>query len=371
MTSRPTIRTLGDLIATLPHQLGYTPHESLVLILFRDVPGRVSKRTGALGPVMRVDLLPPDVWQLAVAQIEPVLARERPDFAFLVAFESTEDSTGMLQAVRACCRRNRVPVEASARVRDGRWALVEGRNRTGTWAPVPPPHEVAAVADLVLAGRAPGRSREALRALIESGHPEQQRAVAARLAERSRQRGCGRAALRGDEPVWRAGARAIARLVDAANASDRAVARVEPLTVDEVCDVVESLEDREFRDAVLAWLCPGHLSGGLLDRRISRVLCSTLPLVAVSPDEGLLDQLLDLAVRVPPQRSAGVMTSLAQVAWWQGNGMLGNLAVDRALSVDPRYRLADLLARLLAACVRPPRPQFAGDVALRGGGRDV
>ena len=60
--------------------------------------------------------------------------------------------------------------------------------------------------------------------------------------------------------------------------------------------------------------------------------------------EGLVERLAMVCRAAPPELSPGPFTLLAHVVWWQGDGALARTALDRALEVDPDYRLATLLA---------------------------
>jgi Domain of unknown function (DUF4192) len=55
----------------------------------------------------------------------------------------------------------------------------------------------------------------------------------------------------------------------------------------------------------------------------------------------------------PPELSPGPLTVLAHLAWWLGDGALARTALDRALAVDPDYRLATLLERMVDVAARP------------------
>jgi transposase len=48
-----------------------------------------------------------------------------------------------------------------------------------------------------------------------------------------------------------------------------------------------------------------------------------------------------------------MLTVLANLAWWQGDGALARTALERALVVEPGYRLARLLDRLVDLAIRP------------------
>ena len=57
----------------------------------------------------------------------------------------------------------------------------------------------------------------------------------------------------------------------------------------------------------------------------------------------------------------------AHVAWAEGDGAIARAALDRARRLDPGYRLAELLGRLVDAGVRLPPLPAAGRPAGAGG----
>ena len=69
--------------------------------------------------------------------------------------------------------------------------------------------------------------------------------------------------------------------------------------------------------------------------------------------EGLVDRLAMVCRAAPPELSPGPLTVLAHVVWWQGDGALARTALDQALAVDPDYRLAALLERMVDVAARP------------------
>jgi hypothetical protein len=71
--------------------------------------------------------------------------------------------------------------------------------------------------------------------------------------------------------------------------------------------------------------------------------------------------------RAPAPLDAPAATLLAVSAWLRGDGAMANVALDRALSGDPGYHLARLLASALAECVPPAeiRALVASAVAAR------
>jgi hypothetical protein len=51
-----------------------------------------------------------------------------------------------------------------------------------------------------------------------------------------------------------------------------------------------------------------------------------------------------------------VLTVLASYAWFHGDGALASVALDRALAIDPAYRLALLLEQMVSLAIRPQHP---------------
>ena len=78
--------------------------------------------------------------------------------------------------------------------------------------------------------------------------------------------------------------------------------------------------------------------------------------MAAERDE-LLQRLLALSRSVPDEcavEAAAVCTVAAHVAWVDGDGAIARAAVDRAVRLDPGYRLAELLGHLVDAGLRLP-----------------
>jgi hypothetical protein len=69
----------------------------------------------------------------------------------------------------------------------------------------------------------------------------------------------------------------------------------------------------------------------------------------------VVERLAMVCRRSPPELSPGPLTVLGHVAWWMGDGAMARTAVQRALEVDPDYRLAVLLERMVDVAVRPRR----------------
>jgi hypothetical protein len=125
-----------------------------------------------------------------------------------------------------------------------------------------------------------------------------------------------------------------------------------------------ALSDVLVRDAVLLTFVAGA------DRVADRVLAgdggeevSKVLRALVDPDEGRAPDadraararaVLDLVVRHSPQRlQAPALTLLAVLSWWEGDGARAGVLVERALASEPGYRLAVLIEETLTAGMAP------------------
>jgi hypothetical protein len=131
-----------------------------------------------------------------------------------------------------------------------------------------------------------------------------------------------------------------------------------------------SLLDDQLRDLLTAWLCPGTLALTAFEPRLLALARARLPpsgeadgdpgppLDAGSPAEIeasalVLDRLCWLARHTPADLAPGVLTLLGSYAWWLGDGALASMALDRALTINPAYRLAQLVERMVTMAIRP------------------
>lgn len=356
-----------EVLAYIPHRLGFRPRDSAVLISLR--PPR-----GELGLVMRVDL--PD---LLDPETGPQLARSAV---------STLDADG---ARRVMCvlytdgpdpRRRPSPLHEAARhVHDaaaGPFGPVDvlvvtpdGYLELGCAddACCPPGgrslrelESTLVGAHMVLAGSAVAGSREDLVPVERA--PDQARRSVSRVRRRWEARCLG---------AWEAGPEAVDDWRAASVAAWRtAVTVVESAAVGGAAPwgrLEAGLADRRVRDAVLVSLVPG--TGDLAERCVR----------GVSPDPvddaemgAALRRIMDADEGVAPPlarcrtheqalhavvahgragHQAPAWTLLAVLAWWRGDGARAQILLDRALADEPEYRLARMLLDLLAAAVAP------------------
>jgi hypothetical protein len=197
---------------------------------------------------------------------------------------------------------------------------------------------------LVLHGRAPLDDREGLVGRVAPRGPLSAAAVAS-VAERELAR---RADL---EDVGADGV--VAWFVEVTQLFDAVVRRADEgpgvrLDADEAGLLLAGMLDVDLRDAVsgrcTAWLAALPAGGEDAGAPTRPVHHEQDPVTAV---------LRELAVMSDGQLAVAPLTLLAAQYWGAGEGALANAAVERALSIDPDYRLAVLLAQLLRAAIPP------------------
>ena len=369
MTTTIRLRGAADIITVLPYHLGYRPADSLVVVCL------TGNRIGMVG---RIDLPPHDVDpSLVTVELLPVVSRERPDAVVLVAFESEPGrSEPASVAMRDAIRSTGVPVVDRLLVREAWWWALDcnGDCCPAEGRPVPADDEVPAVADYILRGRNPAPSRADLVVRLASvADAEQETRCAAFVHDLARARRSRTTLLRRRRQVLRHWG----RILDLTPGGQDSVADP-PAKDDEAWAwAVVSLLDVAVRDLLIAWLCPGTLDLEVFPASLRRMAEVELPPRSVlrrdGPDgadalldegaddgaddgavaAGLVERLAMVCRAAPPELSPGPLTVLAHVVWWQGDGALARTALDLALEVDPGYRLAALLEKMVDVAARP------------------
>lgn len=391
-TSQITVRGVEELIATVPLQMGYQPEDSLVLVLLGP-PGAQGHSLRAVGKVLlmaRIDL-PHEVgaYEEVLIQVNRALRQQRPAMLDVLAYEDDEDASGVLQAVARMCREEDVGVHHLVRVRDGRWQQLEPESRapdgTGShggvaedsacngtepndtesvWCPVPPVDRVPCAADLVLAGARIGPSRAELAQWIRQGQTERKLQLLDEVEDYLDRFlasvGPDATGPDADDELARVqtrfierGALAWRRILDVTPGGPE-VADLPPAVL---AHALVMLWHREFRDGVITWIAPGAMGPGLLPGDICDPLVRHLEL-ARTGNRALLDRLVALCALVPDEFAPPVLTVTAQGAWALNSGTVANLAIERALELDPDYYLAQLTDLLLQNAVPPPPGPF-------------
>jgi len=378
MTTTIHLSGPADVLAVLPYQLGFHPRDALVA---------VSLHGTRMGLVQRIDLPPPEhVLDAVTAMIGP-LRQDNPLAVLLIGFEEREgESRAMLDEMSRVCSAHGVEVHDRMVVRGGRWynldciqscCPTEGRE-------LPAPSEVPAVAEFVGRGICPLPDRSALADRVEISSPLLSRAVSTLADEWLELR---REATDVDESEIGERESELQETesevhdaeseLNACRASELAVwsrvlcdeddaEPVQALPPQDLAMLAVSLTDVDLRDGLIAWLCPGTLPPELIDQMLFDQMSHALvEPVWLNGDRGDIEQVMalqrvehrlcELCAALPDEWAVSTLTVLASFTWWRGDGALTRIALDRALRVDPHYRLAQLLERMVDLAIRPER----------------
>jgi hypothetical protein len=338
-------RTAADLLALVPSLVGMAPHRSLVLVVFHG-----SRTMGAL----RLDLPGPEVaGDLAGHAIGTVCRLDGADGVVPVVYadgpfpEALARARGLLDELRTAGRRAGLRVkDALCVAADGYGSLLDpdlpdaGRPLSELPEPtgLPPLLDLDAATDL-------------------EGVPEEdRRRFLARVRRSARATGrSGRTVdgvLSAPDPVG-----AIERALD--------LDRFDPVPV----PLVAALADLPvLRDLLLLQIGWGPVFGGAVLART--LLPAEEPLGPEEapglafcggdmprPDPERVVRAIELlrvtAAHLPERHRAPLLTMLAWLHWALGRGSVAGRFVEAARQIDPRYGLADLLARMLGAGMLP------------------
>ena len=352
------VREPRELLAYVPHRLGFTPTESLVAMSVRARPAR-------LGVLVRADL----------AEIGEEAGKG--DVASVIAGHLVADGAARVFAVlytagdRSTARRGLCPAgRAIARLRAALPASVE----VEPWIVGPSGYagldcedegccpaagrsledltSTQVSAQMVLEGSVVAPSRDSL--AVANRAPAAARRAAARGAAAERMRrpsGPGTA----DDPVsgeWNA--RGLANWAELRRLAEAGA----DLVPSRLGRLVAALEDVGLRDELIlqaarAAVPSVHSGAGFAD-----LFGTGGPVPArgpLRPAETVLEAAIEHA---PLDRGAPALAVLAGLAWWVGDGARSRVLTEQCLGVDPDYRLAQLVSQLLDAGLPP---SWAGD----------
>lgn len=330
---RVRLSSPADVLAAVPHLLGFHPASSLVVI-------------GAGGPRERVrfgcryDLPdPPDAAvATAIAQhAAGVLGRERLSTVIVVGYGPGRLVTPLADVLAPVLRRSGLTLRELLRAEDGRyWSYLCAE--PGCCPPEGVPFDVSChpvAAAMTVAGLSAYPDRAALERSLDAitgKAAEQMRAATQRAYDRASDL-AAQMVKAGSALTGRAGA-----LV--ATEGRRAVQEViaayrdgSAVTDDQLAWLAVSLTDLRVRDDAWARMDPEH-------------------------NEAHLRLWTDLVRRSTPALVPAPAALLAFVAWQSGNGALASIAVERALAADPGYSLALLLGDILNAGVPPSQARL-------------
>lgn len=372
MTTTIHLSGPADVLAVLPYQLGFHPHDCLVA---------VSLHGTRVGLVQRIDLPPPrHVGDAVIAMMAP-LRQDSPSSVVLIGFEERAgESRAMLDEMAGACGAAGVEVANRMVVRGGRWFAPDCNHSCcpPEGLRLPAPSEVPAVAEFVGREICPLPDRSALAGRLEPSRPLMSPALSALadewLALRLAAKDAGEE--EGDEcratelEVW-------ARILCAEDDAES----IEALPAQDLAMLAVSLTDVDLRDALIAWLCPRTLAQELIDPVLLVQMECALPEPPwlgrnIRPGGDIMDggdigdggdtehvialqrieqRLCNLCAALPDVWAVPALTVLATFTWWRGDGALTRVALDRALKADPHYRLAQLLERMVDLAIRPER----------------
>lgn len=385
MTSTIRVSEPRELLALIPHQLGFVPTNSMVLVSLREPRSRV-------GLVARVDLE-----DLSDSQFGPQLARslvahldsDRASRCILVCYTSVPLQPG--DSVPTDARVSVVhleeaigdffPVEGRFIVDPERFHCVDSQlDVSEPGRPLVDLQSTAVGAQMVMAGNVVASDRDGL-GLLPTTSGKDHRVAAGALQVWSSLRVlletpgadtkhlasqavvlAGKRAPR-TLPEWRvAGLRLWRHEVDRARTElDAHTARARPTTWGRLA---AALEDVVVRDAALLALVVGSSlpEDSLLpddhDTEIAAAIAAILdPVVGHAPNPhvvGPSNSVLRMIVaHAPNQQHAPAATLLALIAWWEGKGAQASVWLERAQAADPEYRLAGLLAEAINSGMPP------------------
>lgn len=364
----PLLLRLGEpreLLALVPHLLGFHPRLSAVAVSLRGSRGQV----GLVARVDLADVADPEHGPQVARSLATHLARDRARRAVLVVYAGGPAPSGSDLVASAAAH----VAEAFDVPFGGVEVVVVGDTAFRCLAcddtccppggrPLSDLQSTRAGAEMVLAGSVVAPGREALGRVAAAPTPAR-RAVA--RVRRRRAESQLRAAASGPQSLarWRSDGLAAWRALVAAapGAGAGSVTRVTLLG-----RVEAGLTDRRVRDAVLVSCLPD--TGTLPERALAHG----------GPDEdaelrGAIGRLVDPAAGGPPDETvhaaraaledvvahgrrgvqAPAVTLLATLAWWQGDGARAAVLLDRALHDDPGYRLALLMRTAVDAGLAP------------------
>src|SRR5215510_11531157 len=329
----PRVRVSGpaDMLAVVPHLLGFHPQLSFVVI-------------GASGPRQRVEIgfrydLPDPPGAEAAAEIADhavaVLAQRGASTVIGIGYGPGRLVTPVADAFAAAARQHRMDLRELLRVEDGRY-----------WS-----YLCASAACCPADGTAfDYQSHPAAAAMTVAGlaaYPDRD-AVAATLAPLT-----GAAARSMDQAIDRACVKAQA-LVDRAQRKGPG----NPLRL------VISQGRRAVREAIGVYRGGGRIT----DEDTFAWLAVSLVHLAVRDDawarmvpehrQAHLALWADIVRRADGPWLTAPASLLAFTAWQAGDGTLANIALDRALTADPGYSMALLLRDILAAGVPPSQARL-------------
>ncbi len=328
--ARPTEQpvTTLDLIALVPHLLGFQPTESVAVLPLHGA---------RVGHGIAVDYGAGPADSPEVNRAMATLLEREPTAAILICYETiTNGSDSMAANLATILADAGLDLVERVVVTPTHWRHFE----CGCCPPeghALPVDEPEAVRDFRAAtDSAPAANRRALRARLA---PDARAAQVATLC----------AATAGTIPTseW---ASAWARLL----APSRPLESVPALDLAIAC---MAAHEGAFRDALIFALCPDFVDRFPMPDQDREGLRAAMRGIDTPLDANqalrMVHRLTEVGAAMPDPQAAPTLAVLATVAWWHGQVAVGEVAVERAIETDPSCRLAQLIGTMLTLGLRP------------------
>lgn len=303
--STAVVNSPRELVAVVPHILGFQPTASLVVLALDG-----TKMDGCMRIDASADLFTQrEHLRASVATFMRQTTGKRALVVLYADDTLTEDLTAPMRDLLATFDVHDV---ITATVREGR-VSIDGDDTTDL------PTDCPAIATMIGNGSAVMPSREELDALLSprGDWPAVADALAASTA-----------------PSVTDGIAAWAGVLGTAPVAD--------LAPEVIATAVRAAHSIEYRDALLARII-GEKVEGIPTWAVEAAGAT----VTKRPESGAVrGRFVALIQRIPEASAAEALSMLGLVAWAHGNGTLASLAAERALKVDPSYSLATLVRRL-------------------------
>jgi Domain of unknown function (DUF4192) len=315
------------LLAVVPHLLGFVPEMSMVVI-------GTSPPRDRIRVTLRYDLPDPPGIGIAAdlaADALDILVAQRLSAAAAVGYGPEALVTPVAEALREAAGLAGIALHDIMRVEDGRyWSYLCGNEACCPAVGVPfdasahpASAAMASAGKQVLAGRAAVAARAAALGGITAESMRQatrraERHVAQLLAKVGKSSRIGAAR----RMIAAEGLAAVGAMIARYRGGGR-------FTTDyEIARITVALRDLRVRDDAWARMDPAHA-------------------------DAHLRLWIDVVRRAQPGHVAAPAALLAFVAWQIGDGVLANVALDRALADDPSYSMALLLGQVIGAGAPP------------------
>ncbi|MGH3520542.1 MAG: DUF4192 domain-containing protein [Haloechinothrix sp.] len=317
----------ADVLAAIPHMLGFRPVNSVVLL------ADTGQSRKEIGRRLRLNLPPADLVEPVARQLTESITQDQPSSVIIVIVGGGGDDLGARRPLPHAGLVSALRRELDARGVDqpsamwvpeisagARWRCYDHTRCGGV---LPDPSSTVVAAETVGLGLVTYDSREDVQLLFKPDHDQLLRERARLIDAKFRDLEFGAARDWKDE-----------RGVAAIRAGLRcAHSGLLVLSDDQIAELAVALANPRLRDACLATALPADSEAARSAARLWQALARGLP----APE------------RAEPACLAGFAAYLA------GNGAFAGIALEVALAADPLHVLAGLLIRALHSGVHPER----------------